>query len=128
MWRLICAFLAVAVSAVPIFAQPPGFEARFVEQELRAYAACTDEVEELADYDFRWLDGLFGFKFTDTRAGRPRGSGKWVAVLRGDQIEFQNASGRYVRHHYRCHYDLDSRTAVFATSAPGRLPARYRTR
>jgi len=79
-----------------------------------AKVRCAVAVENLARYNFKWVDGFWGNRWphvTDVKAG---------VLLQGDSIEIQNGFGNYIRHKYRCLYDPDTKKAI-ADAEPGRL-------
>lgn len=88
-------------------------------REPFAMLNCPEHVERLAAYDFRWVDGILDPKFS--RLGW-RDEPSYLAVYLGDQIEFQNPQGGWVRHSYSCIVDVRAERVVEATAIPGRLP------
>ena len=119
-WRLICALVAVAIYAVPVLAQPAGFEARFVEQELRAYAASQTRWRSWRTTISGGSMGCSASSSHTRRAGHAEagnGSPCSVATRSNSRTLWETRAAPLPVS------DLDSRTAVFATAAPGRLPA-----
>ena len=83
------------------------------------HGACATAVEKSSRYGMRWVsDAIFSRKFT---------SAGWVdkqariVVLQGDQAEFKNEFGGYVRSTYSCTYDLRKQAVVESNAEPGRL-------
>ena len=87
--------------------------------EMFALLMCPDEVEKLANYGVRWVDGWLEPKLSrhgwrDEEAG--------IAVYMGDRVEFQNAFGAWQPHIYACFVDVRRSAVVNVTERPGRLP------
>ena len=86
----------------------------------RVHTLCVPAVERLAVNTFRWLvgTGMFEWRFTHTRATTVPN----VTTHLGDEIEFQNGFGAWVRHVYECDFDHSRQAVVAARARQGRLP------
>jgi hypothetical protein len=80
---------------------------------------CQSAVESLAKYDFRWVHDFGRDEFYWVSDQLPKISDEIITVA-GEQVEFQNGFGGWVRHRYVCSY---SRKTKEATAEPGRFPS-----
>ena len=79
---------------------------------------CRRLVEDAAQYDFRWTDGLLGKKFEPVDAL----GGETVDFI-GDAIEMENGFGAWQRHRYACTvWPGDGGSARLNLIEPGRWP------
>ena len=78
---------------------------------------CRRRVEDAAQYDFRWTDGLLGTKFEAVDAL----GGETVDFI-GDAVEFENGFGAWQRHRYACTVWPEEGTARLNLIEPGRWP------
>lgn len=81
---------------------------------------CQKAVEHLARYDYRWTDKFFSLSSKFDRIGGSETDD--FINLAGDNIEFQNGLGNWMRMHYFCHFDRKTKTVRNATAEPGRWP------
>ena len=85
-----------------------------------ATVACKPKIEGRAKYDYKWTDGLLHPTFVkigwaDKKAG--------VVNFFGDQIQFQNGFGNWMRMTYMCTYDPAKKAVTDVQMQPGRLPS-----
>ena len=88
------------------------------ENSLGATMACEEHIEDLSLYAHEWTDGWLGVKFSRFR-WRDRDAG--AVTYMGDEIQFQNGFGAWVRHRYWCDYDTLGKSAISVRAEPGRL-------
>ena len=75
---------------------------------LAATFACEPLIESMARYDYKWTDGWLGVKLERFRwNNRAEGSLSYT----GDEIQFQNGFGAWLRMTYWCHYNPETRHA-----------------
>lgn len=88
------------------------------KKHIEATFACRDVVQSLAKYDYKWVDG-----WTDVKFSRYRWLDRTKAIITyvGDQIQFQNGLGNWVRHTYYCDYDSNNKLVLDVRASPGRL-------
>lgn len=92
----------------------------WAEQSLpEATVYCTSAVEHQASYNSKWVDGLFDSKLSGYRwADKRKGTITYV----GDQVEFENGFGAWVRMSYACTYDPTAKRVTDIKMMQGRLP------
>lgn len=89
------------------------------KSSISAATRCRTPVENMAKYDFKWIDGMLEPKFSHFRwSNRDKG----VVTFIGDKIQLQNGLGNWVRHTYECDFDPQTDTAIAARVRPGRIP------
>ncbi len=85
------------------------------KHSIAASVICPDFVEQLANYDSEWTDGLLEFKFSrfawhDYKKG--------LLTYIGDQIKFQNGFGAWIPHIYHCDFDPFSQQVLAVDAFP----------
>lgn len=88
---------------------------------FRATRACRPMIERLAQYDFKWTDGMLGSKFPYFRWNNKE---KHIITYIGDAIKLQNGFGAWQQYSYSCDYNFDLDEVVDVNGAPGPLPER----
>ncbi len=120
--------LVMIIGLVLAFSWGFGFGAQLLGEKVRdllppvwsAVVQCPDHVERLANYGFRWTDGLRELKLRLSQnvvADDPD-----VVTYVGDKIEYQNRYGVWERQVYGCDLDIITREVVDVRVTPGRLP------
>ncbi|GFM83320.1 hypothetical protein PSCICN_40120 [Pseudomonas cichorii] len=85
---------------------------------VAASVFCKAPIEKMAQYDFKWTDGVLEPKFTRYKwADKDRG----VITYFGDKIQFQNGFGAFQNHMYSCDYNTLTEQIVKVNAHPGRL-------
>ncbi|MBX8575642.1 hypothetical protein [Pseudomonas cichorii] len=85
---------------------------------VAASVFCKTPIEKMAQYDFKWTDGMLEPKFTRQKwADKDRG----VITYFGDKIQFQNGFGAFQNHMYSCDYNTLTEQVVKVNAHPGRL-------
>ena len=93
-------------------------QCRLEKYAFAATSACQVVVEQLAKYEYEWLDGFTDQKFSAIRwsdfdAG--------VILVAGDKIKLQNGFGAYQNHKYGCEINVVAGDVVDVFIEPGRL-------
>ena len=86
--------------------------------EIFAAVTCPAQIERLARYGVRWVDGILKPKIS--RFGW-KNQEEWIATYVGDRVEFQNGFGAWQPHVYECDVNVRSRAVVAVRANPGRL-------
>ncbi len=100
-------------------ARPSATQRQAEEAEVTAMVYCPDEVERLARYGSRWVDGWLEPKFSRYR-WKDRTGG--IVTYLGDKLELQNGFGAWVPHVYECDIDVWADNVTEVRARPGRLP------
>lgn len=77
---------------------------------------CPEQVERLARFGSRWVDGWLEPKFS---AYRWRDRARGIVTYLGDRIELQNTFGAWVPHVYECDIDVWTDSVVDVRARPG---------
>lgn len=94
---------------------PEGYR---LEHGVDARVNCERALEAQALHDFRWrTSGILVSRWP--RIQVDESNGKILAA--GDQVEFQNGFGNWIRHSYVCGYDPALGRVVDLVVEPGRL-------
>lgn len=88
------------------------------KQTATVISQCREPVEQLAQYDFKWTDGILEPKFTHYR-WKNKKAGEVTHL--GDSIQYQNGFGAWIRHTYECDIDPSGQFATAVRARPGRL-------
>ena len=99
--------------------RPAATQRQADEAEVTAMVYCPDEVERLARYGSRWVDGWLEPKFSRYR-WKDRTGG--IVTYLGDKLELQNGFGAWVPHVYECDIDVWTDNVTEVRARPGRLP------
>ena len=83
-----------------------------------AVIACGLAVQRLAATNYRWTART---PFGRWRLGHVQDVGDGTIMLGGDEIEFQNGFGNWIRHKYICIYNPTTKRVVSAGADPGRF-------
>lgn len=89
------------------------------KHSFQATIASEKIIERFAKYDFKWTDGFLGSKIKRFKWLNKR---KLTLIYFGDEIQFQNGLGLWVRHHYRIDYDPINKKVLNVTVNKGKLP------
>ena len=91
----------------------------FKLNEFPIERACRSSIEHQATYGARWTDGITVYPFPAVIwEDNPPGK---LLLLAGDAVEFKNESGAFLRMHYYCTYDLNSKVVVRSSASPGKM-------
>ena len=112
--------LVIAIGVAGTEPEPPCEDLQCLGNKhvLAAGVWCQEPVESLAKYDHKWIDGALEPKFSRFQ-WRKKSEG--IIRYRGDQIQFQNGRGSWIRHTYWCDFDVDTDNALDVGASPGRL-------
>jgi hypothetical protein len=85
-----------------------------------ALSPCSRAIEKSAKYDLRWSSSfLVMLRFSHYSTYRQRDG---TLILSGDDAEAQNGFGNWVRIHYSCSFDPETKTVSNVTMDSGKLP------
>jgi len=74
-----------------------------------ATKACEKPIEQLAKFDFRWINRWYESKFDKARW---RNRTADIITYIGDKIEFKDELGHWFRHEYECDFDGTTRRVL----------------
>lgn len=88
----------------------------FEKYVIDAEVYCPKYIQRYAQYDYKWTDGLLGYKFTKVSVV----SGGVVRFY-GDSLQFQNQYGAWSNVVYSCDFDTVNESVIAANAEDGRL-------
>ena len=112
-----------SIFAEPTPAKPPcpatDAQCAFNQADSKLHIGCKTAIEAEALFNARWTDNILT-RPVFSRVGWADQKARVLLVM-GDEIEFQNAAGNYLRSSYSCEYDTQTRRVVRVDTSPGRL-------
>jgi hypothetical protein len=116
---LVCAFPAYSAEDDAATAARKKIQQDRVEVEV----ACGKAIEKVVKFGIRYEAVMFGlihlpnFEY-GTKNPLPNGH----KIIGGDNAEAQNEMGNWVRVHFKCEYDPETKQVFNATVEPGKMP------
>jgi hypothetical protein len=82
---------------------------------IAASFACAPHIERLAEYSYKWTDGMLDIKFGHFRWSNQQAG---IITYTGDKVQFQNGFGAWQNYSYQCDYDPESKSVIDVRTWP----------